>query len=747
MAVRTRMRSSEPVEGPPPEHGRFAGTAGDLLVGGVVSILSLVFAAAVLRVWRGELGVPFSYLGETQYYLMLAKAMEDHGGHLENPSLGAPFGLELHDYAVGTERLNLDLLRALTFVFGSPAAGVNVFYLLGFALAAAAAFLAFRLLGVRRAPAGVCSVLFSLAPYHFARGEGHLFLSMYYAVPLGAYLVLATLSGRPLFARRAGRTGARAYLSSRTLTTLALCAVVASTGIYYAVFTLMLLAAAIVLALVARVGRAAVVGGIASAVLITGIVLVHLAPSVAYRSENGPNLATRRPTAESELLALKFTDLVLPAEDGGLGPLSRLKAQYLSTTPIRSEGGQTLGLVAAAGFLWLLAVALLGLVGRNRAGPPLLRHASAAALVAFLIATVGGISVLVAQVLTAQIRGWNRMSIVIAFFAFLAVALALERLAGRRVLYAAGLAGVALVGLYAQTVGSPVPPYELAGSWKQDRAFVREIESRLPERAAVFVLPYVAFPETGQIVDLNDNDLLRGYVHSSDLRWSFGAMKGRPADWQEELSVLPTPTVLAGAAAAGFSGVYIDRFGYGDRAAGLEAEIATLLGAQPLISASGRHSFFALPKRRLEERGAQAVAALREAVLRPLELVPTGFLPLLRSGPFTIAWAHSPAAELRIVNPSALPRKVQFEAIVDRIGGGPAEVSVVYPGEAPLTVQSPAPLAKELVLQPGENILRFSTTAPPVEASNANELRRHYFRLGDLVVTDSGLKPFVEAPR
>ena len=32
----------------------------------------------------------------------------------------------------------------------------------------------------------------------------------------------------------------------------------------------------------------------------------------------------------------------------------------------------------------------------------------------------------------------------------------------------------------------------------------------------------------GQQVGLFENDLLRGYLHSDDLRWSFGATKGRP---------------------------------------------------------------------------------------------------------------------------------------------------------------------------------------------------------------------------
>jgi phosphoglycerol transferase len=73
----------------------------DVVLGVVTAVAALVLACLALKVWRGDLQVPFAYRQETQYYLMLAKTMEDHGGYFENPSLGAPFGQELHDFAVG----------------------------------------------------------------------------------------------------------------------------------------------------------------------------------------------------------------------------------------------------------------------------------------------------------------------------------------------------------------------------------------------------------------------------------------------------------------------------------------------------------------------------------------------------------------------------------------------------------------------------------------------------------------------
>src|SRR5436190_7768842 len=751
MAVRTLTVAQARTQPPPPADERpVRRWLTELLWAVATALLAVLLACLVIRVWRGELGIPFVNRGETQYNLMLAKSMQDHGSYNVNPSLGAPFGLKLYDYDLGSDLLSLLAIGGLAFAFG-PVAAVNLFYLLTFALAAAAAFLVFRLLGIARAPASVCSILFALAPYHFARNEGHLFLSAYYAVPLGAFLVLATLGGLPLFVRRPGRTGVLAYGSGRTLLTVLFCVVVGSAGIYYAAFTLLLLAGAIVITLLARTGRAAV-NGLVCGALVAAVVFANLIPSIVYRLHHGANLLTRRPTADSELLALKFANLVLPAPDMHLGPLSHLARQYLHGTPLPSESGQELGLVGALGFLGLLAIAFVSLAGRSRAGTPLVRNAAAAALLAFLIGTVGGISAIVVQVLTAQIRAWNRISIVIAFFAFLAVAVALQR-AGeafvRRRLpplaYGATLAAVLALGVFGQIARSDVPPYELAGAWHNDHTFFSQVKKRLPRGSSVLVLPYQAFPEAGQLIDLDGNDLLRGYLHTKHLRWSFGAMKGRPADWSTELQGLPTATTLDAAVAAGFSGLWIDRFGYADRAGALESDIRGLVGQPTLVDKEGRDSFYDLRgfARRLEaSHSPTQLAALREAVLHPLHLVPSGFLPLLRSGAQNVGWADAANAQLAIVNPSQQTRTATFDAILDRVAGPNAAVTVTFPGAPPATVQTPSHLHQVLTLPPGETVIQFSTSAPPVAPNNGNGLRLHWFRLNDLTVTDSGFNAF-----
>ena len=106
-------------------------------------------------------------------------------------------------------------------------------------------------------------------------------------------------------------------------------------------------------------------------------------------------------------------------------------------------------------------------------------------------------------------------------------------------------------------------------------------------------MPYVPFPEAAPVLNLADYELLRPAFHTRTLRWSYGAMKGREVSrWQADLATRPLPDALERLALAGFSGVYLDRAGFADSGAAREAELSRLLGVQPLVSQSGRQTFF-----------------------------------------------------------------------------------------------------------------------------------------------------------
>ncbi|MGI8729230.1 MAG: hypothetical protein ACR2LK_04470 [Solirubrobacteraceae bacterium] len=741
-----------------------------------VFALNAVLAAVFLRLWASDMRLPFTHIGDELFSLMAIKGVVDHGWFLTNPDVGAPFGQQLHDFAgVNGDTMTILAVKVLALFTVDPSLIQNLMFVLSFPAIALTAFLVLRALEIGAPAAAVAATLFALAPYHFVRGEAHFFLALYYAVPLGGYLVMSVFGGRPLFGRRRSSSGPRllAWASGRSLGTIAICVVVASGGVYYAVFTVLLLLVAIVLRLLVGRRPAALASGCAVIATIGAVMLASQAPTLIYQSQHGANeLVGKRLALESEVYSLKLTRLVLPVAGHRVHALAALSNRYSAdATSSPGELPESLGLVTSLGFAWLLLVTLIGAVSaRLRAAiDDRHGHAAVAALFCLLLGTTGGLSSLIAYLISPQIRGWNRISIFIAFFAIVAVALLLDqlvrRLQGRRagpVLVAGLLGAVLLGGLYDQTNRSFVPPYSATkADYGSDRAFVAAIERQMPAGAEIFQMPYTPFPGNPRIVELPDQDLLRPYIQSSDLRWSYGSMKGRPEDWvddfyglaEEQVAALTVPVSsdrppqadVAALAAAGFEGIYIDRFGYGDRAAALEADLRRVTGAAPLVSPNGRMSFFSLlgTQRSLSSRLDRGERRrLAQATLRPLVgSYGTGFYPPEPIPGGTARWAAS-AAELLIDNPGGSP-SATFRAIIKTAGERPSSITFSSSRGGVVTRsagESGRRVTVRLALTPGRNRIAISTDAPRT-TSAAGDARVLFMRFENPQIEDPARIP------
>ena len=551
-----------------------------------------------------------------------------------------------------------------------------------------------RRLDIGAAVAGVISVLFSLLAYHFFRGESHLLLSAYFAVPLSCYVFLELLGDYRLFAARAPPRARRpARASRKSLVTIALCVVIGSANLYYATFALALIVSA-TLIVAARRRRRSALEGLLVIGLIAGTLAANLAPSLVYRAEHGANATVERSAAAdegtNEAFALRPANLVLPVPQSRIVPLRRLAASYdHAIAPAYCESCfASLGTVGTVGLGTLALCLIATLVGAGGwvVERTLLRRASAGAAIALIAGTVGGLGSVLEVFVTPDIRAWNRISVVIAFFSLLAVAVLLDALVAklRRRRWggtlAAGLLGLVLVvGVLDQSTDAFIPRYSAtAREWSNDSEFVAAIQARLPHGASVFQLPYVPFPEGYPETQPGDQvatyatkyEPLRGYLHSTTLRWSYGAMKGRSDDWSAQLAGQPLPLVVASAAAAGFDGVWVDPAGFEPaKAARVLSGLRGLLGVSPLVSRDRDLWFFDLrPFRGRLERThpAAALARLRASTLRPLRATCT-------------------AGGLALENPQTSP--VAAALAVHVVGGGTR--------------------SRRLVLRPGETIVRI----------------------------------------
>jgi hypothetical protein len=750
-----------------------------LLLGSVAApALSLLIAAWVFRLGEAHLSLPWSYAGggDTKFYLLVIKGILDHGSFQHNPSLGAPFGLQLYDFPQGADNLNLLIVKALGLFSSNPAWVLNVFFLLTFPLTAVSAYLALRALGASSGAAVVCATIFALLPYHFYRAESQVLLSAYYSIPLGALLFMRLWEPPGLFARRghsesnaeaprqpsqslevtAGGAGAMSWISHRSLLTVAICVVIGSAGLYYAVFALVLLISGSVVAAFARRGRSTVISGLLCALAIVAMLAINLAPSLSYQATHGKNTAIARTTLQSDQFGLRLDNLLLPVQQDRLPFLTNVNQRYTEATSTGycEQCFENLGTVGSIGFLSLCLLVLVSIVGVAGAFAvrAVFRAAALGVALSFAIATIGGVSSLLAFFVTSDIRGWNRMSLLIAFFSLLTVALLLDggarRLAtrrpgtGGRVLAGALLAGVLVLGAVDETSSYFVPNYEKdAREWRSDATFVQQIETRMEPGAAIFQLPYVPFPEGYGSISPNVSvpnttfdttyELGRGYIHSRSLRWSYGAMKGRAADWQGQLAAKPLYLSLTAAAENGFQGLWVDPHGYAVKIRKrLAPLLEQLLGVAPLISPAHDLLFFDLrpfSSSLARRHDAAQLAALRFATLYPLRT------------------ACETNDGLELINPSRHKRTATLSMELRAGAEAPSKLLVHYPSGAVQEVQSTGAtiaLNAQLNLPPGTSAVTFA--APGIPANPP--ARVDGFTVDDPTLTETALTPFERTP-
>jgi len=679
---------------------------------------SLALAYLLLEGWQGSLAVPWEYKRDAHFNLMIAKAVLEQGWHLENARLGAPFGQELYDFpAVAGATTHILIIKAVGIFTDNPATAVNVFFLLTFPLTGLTTYAALRLLGLGRAISVACAVVFALAPYHFFRGEIHVFLAGYYSVPLSGWIALSVLGGRPLFERR---------LSAATLLTAGACVLIGSAEVYYAALGLVVIGIATLLAALSPQRRRAAVGGIVAALLISGAVIANHIPNLVHQSKHGANEEVERQRSLEflEQFSLKPVRLFLPIREHRVAPLARLTERYELKTEsqLDESAGQSLGLFAAVGLVLVLLAALAprGSLLERLPRSELTRASGSLALAAIVVAAIGGLSSGIALLTTEWLRSWNRISIFLGFFGLIGAAVLIEacgrRLARRLppVALSALLAAVVVAAALDQTSSATTPPYEAsAREWRVDEAFFARVEAAFPEGAQVFQIPYAPVPEYGWYH-------ARGLLHTRSMRWSFGAMTGRAADWQSELVMKPAELVLAGAAAAGFDAVYRDRMPAGFAGVDGREELQRITGVKPLESADGRLAVFDLRplRRRLTARhGTAAMLRLRQSVLDPLRVQPGpefgAFLPQEHSLLQTRGFRESrvPRASIGLVNPRRTPVRARFRAVLFR-APGPGPVRIQWPDGMAETVSPESEgrvVARTLVLPPGEATIEFAT--------------------------------------
>lgn len=552
----------------------------------LMALLSLVIFAWTTKVWRADLTVPLHYSGDALYYGTLIKTYLDNESFFDNKFLGAPGGLNWRDYPETLDNLNLFLIKIIALFSKQWPVVLNLFYISTYPLIGITSLYALRQMKVKTETAFVAGLLFTFAPYHFARGENHLFLSAYYAIPLAILLCY------------------RIYRDEnwKRISSIISCLIIASTGPYYAFFGIFfILLSGIYASIGKRRWRELILAGVFSGfILVVGT--VNLAPNILYSYKNGlNNYFVKRKLGETEIYGLKIVQMLLPIGYHRISWLSDLRFSYNKESFLVNENGaSSLGVIGSVAFIVLIATKIFRFrlkMLRNKTATDQFSLWGSLTIGGVLLGTVGGGGSLISILGLSQIRSYNRISIYIAFLSLLAGGYVFDFIFPNKIKYKilryTLLFLIAVFGILDQTIGL-TPRYDLiTEKFNQEQVYFDRVGSVVKNGRPVLQLPYTAFPENPMVNGMENYENIKPYLHTNSIRWSYGAMTDRYFDlWQRELSNLPTPKLVEMAKKAGFGGILINTAGYAGDGIVLEKKLSELLQIESLRDERGRFSFF-----------------------------------------------------------------------------------------------------------------------------------------------------------
>ena len=693
-------------------------TRASIVLYAAVVLTTCLWMWLVLGLRDAQWHIPITYAPSDPFSTaVMVRSALDHGSVLENPRLGAPFRLEFHDYPMA-DRAHMMAMRIIGLFRRDFGFVMNLYFLLGFPLTAIAAVHALRSIGVGRVPAFTAGILYAFLPYHFYRGQAHLFLSSYYHVPL-VCLVAIHIAAK---VQRAPWSMPRKVL----LGAAAICLFTGFASIYYSFFAVFALAVAGCIGAVRTRDWRPAIAATACILPICIAVGIQLLPSYQYAREHGPNNSTNRPLSEVQILGLKLSQMMLPVPGHRIPAMAELRRSYSRGTGAVAPDNfiQTLGVVCSVGLVLSFGyVVAAGFLRR----PEEITYATAAlALAVFLFGVTDGFGLLFGFLVSTKIRDYSRLVPFLSFFFFAVLAIVASR--GTERAHVPGYIAkclailILVLGLLDQNPSFASAYPSMRQEFESDRAFVARIEAELPAGAMIFQLPYVPYPESDPLFTLLDYSLFRQYLNSHHLRWSYGAIKGRVGDaWARAMSKQSVSDMVPRLKAAGFHGITIDRRGFADRAQSLESQLAAETGSEPFVSADGNLVYFRVASSSSFSSN-QAPAELFDLFLDWRE----GF-----SGLQGVNRWCSDKNTLKIFNPKQHAVRVTMRTKFFTGYPEPAAISIQGAGidNSIMASSTGASYSTETTVPPGYSEVTISTSARRIEAPG--DPRRLFFYIHD----------------
>jgi phosphoglycerol transferase len=592
-----------------------------------------IFVLAALGLFHNiDLSKPIAYSGDAMETLREVKNIVN-GDATER--LRAPFGYSLQENAFW-KTIHLLFYPSIVLIIKiigcfreDPVKVINCYYIITYFLTSITfiyASMHLRVPSVLSVPLGL---LYSFLPYHYLRGVSHLYPMSYYSVPLICLILIwIWWLDPPFFQRRNGKYRLTPFNYKGVFSFLVLFFVL-PTNYYFNFFGLYLALVSGVSAALYRKSLIHLVSGILVAGLMLGSVykedlyisIYSLFNKEAYVEYVGEKALSKRgqsisSAGDAETYALKPVQLILPAKEHRIEALRKLEEFYLKINRVNESRTSAIGIIGSIGFFYLL----FAFFYISQEKQLLYKQLAILNIFLILLATVGGLSSLISMLsnyyLTpefqlSQARGYNRVSVFIAFFSLLALSIALKRFyskiiypkSGEKRFRTIGAVSafaisciIVVIGIFDQVTPEAAFRPSKYTEYVSAKGFVNKIEGIMDEGAKICQLPFVIHHPSSGLGYLNQMfyaDHLTGYIHSNNLKWTYGGDAGTlQTTWYKYTTMSSLNNMLKSLYLYDFDGVFIDRYGFKDGGKQIESDLQIILGYAPLNSDDKRYAFF-----------------------------------------------------------------------------------------------------------------------------------------------------------
>ena len=502
-------------------------------------ILTLGILVVVLRLWEKDIFVPISFQNDGLGAVATVKSMIEGDGAWYRSYWSAPFGETNYmiDYI-----FPLMIIKPLTLVIRDAAVVINIFWLLTYVFTAITTYILLRKVGCRYHIAIFGSIIYNFLPYHFFRIE-HFWLCGCYIVPLSFILIL-NLWGEINYREKYYKLY-KIKISKDFLVNTILCLLIGLNGIYYAVFTVILLMCVGFISLFNEKRIRILIKAFIEIVFIfVPIVAIYVLPTIILSSSQMKAQMNTRSIFDIETYALKVSALLFPVQGHRLKFLSDFTSKYSEIFALTNENYTVvLGMIMSIGFILSLVAVFCGKLFKTHGS--LFRKSGLINIIIILISCQGGFADYVGIFLTSAIRCFNRMSIFIALASILLVCVLLGDIFSNlnmKILWQ----NIVIVILCILGVLDQVPDkfstyslfdpakneYVLTYKEKEEeyynlKKYFHSIQNRIGDDATIYMYP--RHPYYGE----NNKPFapIKAYVCGESLKWSYSEWNTKYDEW------------------------------------------------------------------------------------------------------------------------------------------------------------------------------------------------------------------------